>query len=108
MEEVFIKNFKSYEVPEVGSLLAENVFYIRPNDKSEKFSKFFLQLYESKIFFSKAKVKKPFAYMDVENIFIRKSETKLKDQKFYSLKFIKPHSYEEIYSADKTIIEEWF
>ena len=46
--------------------------------------------------------------MDVENIFLRKSETKIKDRKFYSLKFIKPHSYEEIFQADKEIIEEWF
>ena len=42
VEEVFVKNFKNYEVPEVGSLLAENVFYIRPGDKNEKFSKFYL------------------------------------------------------------------
>lgn len=97
MEEIFVKNFKTYEIPEVGALLAENVFYIRPGDKSEKFSKFYLQLFESKIFFSKAKNKKSFGYMDVENIFLRKSETKIKDRKFYSLKFIKPHSYEEIF-----------
>jgi hypothetical protein len=42
MEEIFVKNFKTYEAPEVGALLAENVFYIRPGDKSEKFSKFYL------------------------------------------------------------------
>lgn len=46
--------------------------------------------------------------MDIENIFLRKSETVIKGRKFYSLKFVKPHSYEEIFQADRSIVEEWF
>lgn len=58
-------------MPEVGPLLAENVFYLKPGGQNEKFTKFYLYLYDSKIFLSKSKERKPFGFMDVENIFIR-------------------------------------
>ena len=57
--------------------------------------KFEISLHDSILVLRKPGLE-PFAFMDVKNTFLRKSKTVFKDRIFYSLKFIKAKSFEEI------------
>ena len=107
-DEIYVKSLKKFKKPKLGKKLAENWFSLLTNPEKQKFSKFFLELYESIIVFRKNNFKEEFGFMDIENSFVRKSSCLIKDKTYYYIKFTKLRSYEIIYHKDKNVIINWF
>jgi hypothetical protein len=59
--------------------------------------KFILDLHGPIIMLKYPESSEPFGYMDIENTFMRKVKVIFKERQFYSIKFIKPKSFEEIF-----------
>lgn len=70
--------------------------------------KFQLDLYGSIITLRYPDQKDFIGFMDVENTFMRKVKLTFKDRLFFSLKFIKPKSFEQIFQLNEEIVDQWF
>ena len=107
-EDVFVKSLKKYVRPITKKKLTENYFYIKTSIESTKFKKIYLELYGSIIIFRRGPKKKETNYMDVKNTFLKITNLKMGDKLYFSIKFNKPTSYEQIFHPSKTVIEEWY
>lgn len=108
LEDIFIKNLKKYPMPQLGPLIITNIFYLKTSSNSEKMKKFQLDLHGSIIVLRYPDQEKAIGFMDVENTFMRKVKMTFKERLFYSLKFIKPKSFEQIFQLDEDIVDQWF
>ena len=90
---------------------ASNYFLINTADLSHpKYRLFFCELNDHYIFLRENENSDHVAVMDIIHAIIRKSESPvtIKQEQFYSLKFIKKQNFEELFVADKAIIDDWF
>lgn len=108
LEDIFIKNLKKYPMPELRPQIATNIFYLKTSSSSEKMKKFQLDLHGSIIVLRYPEQPNAIGFMDVENTFMRKVKVTFKERQFYSLKFIKPKSFEQIFQLDESIVDKWF
>jgi len=88
---------KKYPKPHTGTLQLSNVFYLKTSSNSQKMKKFILELHGPIIMLKYPDQPEPFGFMDIENTFIWKVKLIFRERQFYSIKFIKPKSFEEIF-----------
>lgn len=96
-------------MPTPGSVELEDHFYMMLSTKSEKLSRFFLQLSEGRIYMRLQSDSPVLAYVDVDysRIKIMKSSSVLGKQ-MAVVRFIKGKTYEEIFHEDVKVVEKWF
>lgn len=87
----------------------EDFFFMMLSTKSEKLSRFFLQLSEGRIYLRLSPDTAVLAYIDIDysRIKIMKS-TPVLGKHLAVLRFIKGKTYEEIFHEDPKTIETWF
>lgn len=107
-DDLFVKSIKKYKKPELGEKQLDNWFSILTNPDKMKFSKFFLEMYNSVLLFKKNNFKEEFGFLDIKNCFIKKSKRKINNIIYYYLKFSKWRSYEILYHKDKKVIKNWY
>lgn len=108
LDDIFIKNLKKFPKPAIGPLQLSNIFFLKTSSSSDKMKKFQLDLHGKIIMLKYPESPEQIGYMDIENTFLRKVQVVFKDRLFYSLKFIKPKSFEEIFQMDEEIVDKWF
>lgn len=108
LDDIFIKNLKKFPKPELGPLQVSNIFFLKTSSSSDKMKKFQLDLHGKIIMLKYPDSNEQIGYMEVENTFLRKVQVTFKERQFYSLKFIKPKSFEEIFQMDEQVVDKWF
>ena len=107
-EDIYVKILKDFERPKTGEVIASDFFYIKPSTDSDVFHKLYFELYGPVITIRKNPRSKEFGFIEIQNTFLRRSKTIIQGYEYYTIKFVKPKSYELIYSRDKVVIEKWF
>lgn len=87
----------------------ENHFYMMLSSKSEKLTKFWLQLIDGRIYMKNSPDGQTLAYIDIAyaRLKLLKSVTVV-GKTLQGIRFIKNKNYEEIYHQDMSVVAEWF
>ena len=107
-KDLYVKSLKKFKKPVLENKQIENWFSILTDPQKNKFSKYFLEMYDSILLFKKNNFKEEFAFLDIKNCFIKKSKKVINNKVYYYLKFSKIGSYEILFHKDKKIIKKWY
>lgn len=106
----FVIRLKDLEVVKpLREPLRENFFYMMLSSKSEKLTKFWLQLIDGKIYMKNSSDGQILAYIDIgyARLKLLKSSVVL-GKSVHGIRFIKNKNYEEVYHQDLEVIMDWF
>ena len=94
---------------QLDSIEKEDTFYMMLSTKSDKFSKFVLQLNHNRIFMTLGPGSPPVAYIDIDYSRIKLVKpTNILGKQLGSIRFIKGKSYEEIFHPEYGVLQDWF
>lgn len=106
----FVIRLKESEIDRpLRAPLRENQFYMLLSSKSEKLTKFWLQLIDGQIYMRNAPDGQLLAYIDIgyARLKLLKASVVL-GKNVHGIRFIKNKNYEEIYHQDIDVIMDWF
>ena len=89
--------------------LRENNFYMLLSSKSEKLTKFWLQLIDGRIYMKNSPEGQILAYIDIgyARLKLLKNSSVL-GKNVHGIRFIKSKNYEEIFHQDIEVVMDWF
>ena len=110
MVQDFVIRIKEELLPEEGSVpLAEDYFFMMLSPKSEKLSKFYLQIFEGRIYMRNKPDSAIIAYIDIGYARLKLLKAaEVAGKQLHGIRFIKNKNYEEIYHESLESIVSWF
>lgn len=111
MKDVFLQSIKKHGRPKlkIKKGVLKNTFYICSDKEKGIFHEYIFKAEDYLIFCRKSKNKSELAFMNVNFSFLKKNkEVLIKGKPYYSLKFIKRKTYEELFHENEEVIDEWF
>jgi hypothetical protein len=90
-------------------VLKSDFFYMMLSSKSEKLSKFYLQISDGRIYMRNSAEHPLLAYIDIAYSRLKlMRNVELCGKTLHGIRFIKSKNYEEIYHPEPRVIDEWF
>ena len=109
LDNIFLKSLKDTKRPFTTKIALKSDFLICISNSKKKYKNFFLELQDNFIFLKKEEIGKEIAFMDINNVFMKINENIIiNKKKYFSIKFIKKETYEEIFSKNEKIIKKWY
>lgn len=106
----FVIRLKDGEVVDsLEEATRENHFYMMLSSKSEKLTKFWLQLIDGRIYMKNSPDGQMLAYIDIAYARLKMLKTvTVVGKTLHGIRFIKNKNYEEIYHQDMGVVDDWF
>lgn len=110
VEDTFIKQLRGEVTrPQTSQKLLEGDFYIASTANERKFLKFYWEMHDHYLFLHKKASGPEVAFMDIEFAFLKMTFDKEVDGvPCFGLRFVKRKTYEEIFSPNKALVQQWF
>ena len=109
IDDVFLKSVSKESRPRTVKKNLEGYFYILSSSQKPTYFKYYFELHDHYIFCKKESSGEEIAYMDINSSFMKiTSDTKINGENHFGLKFIKKRAYEELFTTNEAIINEWF
>lgn len=105
----FVVRLKEGESGPTRKAVKANNFYMMLSSKSEKLTKFWLELIDGRIYMKNSPENPVLAYIDIGYSRIKLLKgTEVFGKTLHGIRFIKAKNYEEIFHADLATVQEWF
>ena len=109
VDDVFLKSFTKEARPKTRAKALEGFFYILSSAQKPTYFKYYFELHEHFIFCKKDPGGDEMAYMDINNAFMKiTTDTKINGEPHFGLKFIKKRAYEELFTPNEAVVNEWY
>ena len=109
IDDVFLKSFTKENRPVTKQKTLEGYFYVLSSANKPTYYRYYFELHDHYIFCKKEPGGEEIAYMDILNSFMKiTNEAKVNDQPHFGLKFIKKRAYEELFTPNESVAQEWF
>lgn len=106
----FVIRLKDNEVaPPLRTPTRANTFYMMLSSKSDKLTKFWLELIDGRIYMKNAPENQVLAFIDIAYSRIKLlKNTEVFGKHIHGIRFIKAKNYEEIFHTELSVIVDWF
>lgn len=109
IDDVFLKSFTKETRPVTKQKTLESYFYVLSSAQKPTYFKYYFELHDHYIFCKKDPNGDEIAYMDILNAFSKITyDTKINNENHFGLKFIKKRAYEELFTPNEAIVNEWY
>jgi len=109
IDDVFLKSFTKESRPKTSKKSLEGYFYVLSSSQKPTYFKYYFEIHDHYIFCKKEPNGEEMAYMDINSAFMKvTADTKINGESHFGLKFIKKRAYEELFTPNEAIVQEWF
>ena len=109
IEDTFLELLKKKERPATKNKTLSDYFYICSTSNAENYFCYLWELHDHYIFCRKSPQDPEIAFMDIQFSFMKlTSDTKIKGEDYFGIKFSKKKTFEAIFHKDKAVIMKWF
>jgi tRNA A-37 threonylcarbamoyl transferase component Bud32 len=109
IDDTFLKSFNKDARPQTKVKLLESFFSVLSSSRNPTYYRYYFELHDNYIFCKKDQNSDEIAYMDIRNSFMKiTNETKINGELHFGLKFIKKRAYEELFTQNEAMVNEWY